>query len=213
MATSNSSPVSLSYPNMGVFPRSFRAILPATTLLSSVIFYEFRGWGILPTDVCLPGDIYLDLMLPYILYVCNTNGWEAWNPEASLGSQLLARHPSFPDIYLWPRRGGMWWGTKTELGLDPKVEYSMDGEMQNTLFMLATYWPDSSWSRFELGAAENEKRRDAELERRNLNHVVVSKTPTLHGITELRQKQLREKRKKGNQGSVLVTVKAVLTHS
>jgi hypothetical protein len=76
-------PVSSSYPDLVMIPRALRGemkLLPGKAHSyqnngDSVVFYEFRGRGVLPVDVGRPGDVYWDVKLPYIIYFGGIAGW------------------------------------------------------------------------------------------------------------------------------------------
>ncbi|KAJ7122560.1 hypothetical protein C8R43DRAFT_1148626 [Mycena crocata] len=102
---------------------------------------EYRSWGMPPPDIGRPGDVYLDVVSPYIIYCFNEAGWEPWNPRGSDGSQTLRRHPNYTDRYLWINQiqghAGLFWLTpdtlKKELYIIMDNKYPMDQNMQDCL--------------------------------------------------------------------------------
>ncbi|KAJ7913014.1 hypothetical protein B0H13DRAFT_2326776 [Mycena leptocephala] len=125
--TSNSRALkSVNYPNLVVLERVLKGqpklrdgmALPYEVNSSNqYTSYEFRGFGAPPADIGRPGDVFWDITFPYIIYVRREELWEAWNPRASAGSQLLAEHPCFRDRYLWiASSGGLAWLAQQSLG-------------------------------------------------------------------------------------------------
>ncbi|KAJ7746252.1 hypothetical protein B0H16DRAFT_1889085 [Mycena metata] len=145
MTSSNeTSPRYFSYPELVVFERALQGVpklrgwsvlLPSKHSDYPKVAYEFRGFGVPPADVGRIGDIFWDVVRPYILYVRGLEGWTPWNPQASDGKQRLAEHPTYSDRYLWLSRSGLAWLTEMTLKLrkrpmDITKSYGLD---QNVL--------------------------------------------------------------------------------
>ncbi|KAJ6553588.1 hypothetical protein DFH09DRAFT_587015 [Mycena vulgaris] len=73
-------------------------------------FHEYRGHGKPRDDIGRVGDVFWDVLHPFVFYFRRASGWEAWNPD-STKSQLLAEHPCYLDRYLWiaSREHGLGW--------------------------------------------------------------------------------------------------------
>ncbi|KAJ7470799.1 hypothetical protein FB451DRAFT_321722 [Mycena latifolia] len=139
------------------------------------VFYEFRGKGAPPADVGRPGDIYWDVVPPFVLYFWGTDGWQPWNAQGDAGSQLLARHPNVEDRYLWIRvgngvlSGGLSWFSKRaldNLNVDTTLAHSLDQSMQNKLtdILRCSSAPQSPALRLN-----NQAWNDGEVDRRDLD--------------------------------------------
>ncbi|KAF7330186.1 hypothetical protein MVEN_02455600 [Mycena venus] len=173
--------MSSSYPGLITIQRIFHGLpnlLPGKSLpyeipgdTSRVIYYEFRGRGTPPADVGRPGDVYWDVTFPYIIYVVGIDGWEAWNPQASAGVQLLARHPNFDDRYLWTSGDGFSWLTTKDLenSLVPVKTTVPQAFDQDLLTALLHCSPTTSTLALDL--SYNQMRNNAEVQRRRLNGV------------------------------------------
>ncbi|KAJ7183309.1 hypothetical protein C8R46DRAFT_1344178 [Mycena filopes] len=158
MAALNKLPTSLSYPDLVVIERPFqgtpklrggvvqvvapidntkRAAKPVAYGKQAVA-YEFRGFGVPPDDVGRIGDIFWDLVRPYIFYIRGSDGWRPWNPKASEGKRPLAQHPEYIDRYMWLSRHGLAWLTEKTLRakaivMDPKHVYGLDHNILDEL--------------------------------------------------------------------------------
>ncbi|KAJ7503368.1 hypothetical protein B0H11DRAFT_2187808 [Mycena galericulata] len=155
-------------------PRNGTATVQHKPGTSQVICYEFRGHGMPPADIGSPGDIFWDVTSPYILYVRGINLWEAWNPGASTGSQLLAEHPCFFDRYLWISGSGLEWRAQQSLykaKMDTKQFHILDDVFQAELAEILS--SASSFKMLALDIPENRTRHEAEVERRRRAGVAV----------------------------------------
>ncbi|KAJ7077233.1 hypothetical protein C8R44DRAFT_826243 [Mycena epipterygia] len=189
-------PRSIAYPHLITIQRNLEgkpSLLPGKaqpydtrTRSGKVIFYEFRGIGIPPEDVGRPGDVYWDVTLPYIVYVCFTaNHWTPWNKYASSGSQLLAKHPCFKDRLLWiPYKTGPGLSWLSPSSFDTvfgiTTGFALDYKMQESLVCLLRVSPSTPY--FGLDKADNQRRHDAEVQRRILNGIPVADVakPCIH---------------------------------
>ncbi|KAJ7156563.1 hypothetical protein C8R43DRAFT_949416 [Mycena crocata] len=159
------------------------------------IFHEFRGRGPPPDDVGQPGDIYLDVTLPFIIYFVGNAGWEAWNRHASQGYHALAAHPIFEDRYLWVSGGmGLYWLAKSSLfGLSVtginRTEHAMDLHMQEAI---ARSISEEDAVKLSLDVEENQYKNKMEVERRRHGHVPVSKIELVSAQVTVLQAQLRD---------------------
>ncbi|KAJ7505638.1 hypothetical protein B0H11DRAFT_2272448 [Mycena galericulata] len=155
-------------------PRNGTATVQHKPGTSQVICYEFRGHGMPPADIGSPGDIFWDVTAPYIFYVRGINLWEAWNPGASTGSQLLAEHPCFFDRYLWISGSGLEWRAQQSLykaKMDTKQFHILDDVFQAELAEILSSAP--SFKMLALDIPENRTRHEAEVERRRRTGVAV----------------------------------------
>ncbi|KAJ7122521.1 hypothetical protein C8R43DRAFT_1032342 [Mycena crocata] len=194
-------PSSSSYPGLMVFQR--KAAGKSLTLChgkshsypdgdTTFLYYEFRGWGTPPADVGLPGDIYLDVTSPYIIYFVGEGGWEPWNPQASDCSQVLAQHPNYHDKYLWTNAKGLSWIAKRTLrGVKTDQKYTMDQEMDRELSDMLS---DIMSGAFVMGLedVDNRRRCGLEMERRRRCGVPVDddqRSPHLRKIQGLKSKE------------------------
>jgi hypothetical protein len=147
------------------------------TATDGVNFFEFRGRGIVPADIGRLGDVYWDVTFPYIIYFVGIDGWKPWNPQASEGSQKLARHPVFDDRYLWISDDGFSWLTQKSLSnslvrVRTHVAQTLDQEL---LAALLQFSPTTATLALDL--EENRRRDEAEAQRRRLNGVPLSQPP------------------------------------
>ncbi|KAJ7082921.1 hypothetical protein B0H15DRAFT_434624 [Mycena belliarum] len=143
-----------------------------------IVFYEFRGIGVPPDDLGRAGDIFWDTTFPYILYVRRLNAWEAWNPRASEGSQLLVEHPCFYDRYLWLSGSGLSWLAQQSLGksrVEIKQFQTLGDELQKELAAVLCSSP--GFRSLAPDILDNRTRHDAEVTRRTRNGILVGKTP------------------------------------
>ncbi|RDB26244.1 hypothetical protein Hypma_006334 [Hypsizygus marmoreus] len=134
-----------------------------------VLFFEYRGYGMPPDDIGLPGDIYLDLTTfgasPHLLYSYHGScGWicTTWSPDLSTTRFSLARHPLLKDRYLWgTEAGGFMWFTR---GFLRKLGYSpRNGKQDHAPMIQSALQFDSGGEPFEVDAnSEDAKRREEE---------------------------------------------------
>ncbi|KAJ7122553.1 hypothetical protein C8R43DRAFT_1112018 [Mycena crocata] len=140
------------------------------------VYYEFWGSGEPPQDVGRPGDIYLDVTFPPIVYYVRDTAydWQPWNREASNGSQLLAQHPNYADKYLYFVTGkvsGLCWLTKSTLkgrGIEVTNQLSMDAKFQNQISKIMSRPKDQ-----DALDREQQSRRQLEIERRRVCGIPV----------------------------------------
>ncbi|KAJ7671448.1 hypothetical protein DFH06DRAFT_1366364 [Mycena polygramma] len=179
-------PTSTLYPKLVTIQRTLRGALHLLPYMDlpygitepgnpRVIFYEFRGRGPPPGDIGRPGDVYWDVTFPCIIYFVGTGGWEAWNPQASDGSQLLARNPNFANRYLWTSRHhhGFSWLTKESLAKSLLKTSEPQSINQDKLKHFLHFSPSTMSASLALNVADNQTRNDAEITRRRLNGVAI----------------------------------------
>ncbi|KAG5638114.1 hypothetical protein H0H81_001792 [Sphagnurus paluster] len=71
-----------------------------------VAYYEMLGHGPPPKDVAAhPGDLYVDVDLPILVYVRGLHHWEQWNQRPQSNGRVkkvpVAAHPILAGRYLW----------------------------------------------------------------------------------------------------------------
>lgn len=74
-----------------------------------VPYYEILGYGLPPSDVGNPGDIYVDLTPPCRIYVRKMEAWDWWDWSKQPQWRkrfVMPRHPILSDRFLWKARGG-----------------------------------------------------------------------------------------------------------
>lgn len=76
-----------------------------------VPYYELLGYGLPPSDVGNPGDIYVDRTPPCMVYVRTMDQWMWWDMSvkrefSDLQSTLMPQHPILSNRYLWTTYGG-----------------------------------------------------------------------------------------------------------
>ncbi|KAF7330185.1 hypothetical protein MVEN_02455500 [Mycena venus] len=164
--------------------------LATRTVLSTM---NLEGGGVPPADVGLPGDVYLDLTFPYIIYFVGINAqWDAWNPQASDGLQPLARHPNVYDRYLWISVDGLAWLTKQSLD---KSRVSIHATHTIDQARLAAILSSSPSNRFPTSdCPENQRRTETETQRRLLNGVPIGMAPQPTQPLRLRRPKIRVRR-------------------
>ncbi|KAJ7673099.1 hypothetical protein DFH06DRAFT_1123844 [Mycena polygramma] len=135
-----------------------------------VVFYEFRGKGPPPGDIGRPRDVYGDVTFPYSIYCVGTGGWEAWNPQAADGSQLLAR-----NRYLWTscHHHGFSWLAKESLAKSYVNANEPQSINQDKLKHFLHFSPSTMTASLALNVADSQARNDAEITRRRLNGVAI----------------------------------------
>lgn len=190
---------SVDYPNLVVLERELRGspklrsgMVPAySTSTHRVICYEFRGYGTPPEDVGSAGDIFWDVTFPFILYIRGADLWEAWNPRASAGCQLLAPHPCFLDRYLWIGGSGPTWLAQQSLykaQLDTKQFHGLDDASQADLAAILCSSP--SFKLLALDIPENRARHDSEVKRRHQHGVAVGSWPDISTPSTSKRKRV-----------------------
>ncbi|KAJ7115610.1 hypothetical protein C8R43DRAFT_114913 [Mycena crocata] len=136
-------------------------------------YHEFRGIGIPPEDIGRPGDIFWDITPPYIVYFHGLEVWEAWNPQASAGSQLLAQHPCVQDRHLWIHGNGLSWlhqATLASSNIDIKQFHSFGDQAQKEL---AAILGSANANSLSLELPGNRVKHDEEVARRGLLGIAV----------------------------------------
>ncbi|KAJ7770023.1 hypothetical protein B0H16DRAFT_1715651 [Mycena metata] len=186
---------SIKYPNIVVLERVFRGTPKLRDRMEAsyetgsnhFVSYEFRGFGMPPMDVGHPGDVFWDVTYPYIIHVRGRERWAAWNPYASVGSQLLAEHPCFRDRYLWISPSGLAWYTQQGLNkaaMDHRQFHSLDDAARRALVVLL-----GAPTALALDVPENRARRDEEVARRGKLGIPVEAPPDVPVSAILRTKQ------------------------
>jgi hypothetical protein len=173
---------SINYPNLVVLER----VLRGTPKLREkkehsyensdghALCYEFRGIGVPPEEIGRPGDIFWDVTSPYILYFRGAQTWQAWNPGASSGSQLLAEHPCLRDRYLWISGSGLTWLAQQSLlkaSVDIKQFHTLGDELQMQLAAILCSAPSFKLSTLDI--PENRTKHNLEVARRQRDGVPV----------------------------------------
>ncbi|KAJ7470953.1 hypothetical protein FB451DRAFT_1399705 [Mycena latifolia] len=187
-------PQSLSYPQIVILKQTLKGSLklregleiPYEAAAGQIVCYEFRGIGMPPNDIGRSGDIFWDVTFPYILYFRGVHTWEAWNPRASEGSQLLAEHPCFRDRFLWMSGAGLSWLARQSLGktkMDTKQFHTLGDQFQKELAAILRSAP--SFDLLSLDIPNNRERHDAELARRRRNGVAVGTAPYTTTVSSL----------------------------
>ncbi|KAJ7173960.1 hypothetical protein C8R43DRAFT_1119356 [Mycena crocata] len=114
-----------------------------------------------------------------------------WNPKASDGSQLIARHPNIQDKYLWANGDGLRWlakATLSKLGIKITEVCSMTGKLPEILSAIL-HSSSRTAVRLALEVGNNQECHDAEVERRRLSGIAIGQDPQLHVNSHKRQRK------------------------